>query len=52
VDQQISPDSRLLPQPAPNVMIKANYRNFKQKVGIAPSDDFNLGVVLFSNDWP
>jgi hypothetical protein len=30
-------------KPIPNVVIKADYRNFKQKAGIAP-DDFNLGV--------
>lgn len=30
-------------KPIPNVVIKADYRNFKQKAGTAP-DDFNLGV--------
>lgn len=30
-------------KPIPNVVIKADYRNFKQKAGAAP-DDFNLGI--------
>ncbi|MGR8929870.1 MAG: hypothetical protein ACU836_04450 [Gammaproteobacteria bacterium] len=30
-------------KPIPNVVIKADYRNFKQKAGI-PADDFNLGL--------
>ena len=30
-------------KPIPNVVIKADYRNFKQKAGKAP-DDFNLGL--------
>jgi len=30
-------------KPIPNVVIKADYRNFTQKSGTSP-DDFNLGV--------
>ncbi|MFM8341043.1 MAG: hypothetical protein ACKN9F_02365 [Methylomonas sp.] len=43
VDQQISPACQLLRQSAPNLMIKADQHNFKQKVGTVP-DDFNFGL--------